>query len=1082
MDEADELGDRIAIMSNGRLVCSGSPSFLKTAMGVGYQLTLSRSAAGVAVRPPRTVGAQEDLLDRVTKHVPGAIMTSVAAGEVRMRLPLGATASFPALFQDLDALIDSAGLDSYALSVTNIEDVFLATATRTATASGTASDASTALAAVQTEANLGPSAANVLTMKRIVVHAQAILLVRWRQIWRLWTTSLCAVLAPAAVAAVAVLVIALSAQAVRPGGNVIDVTGAYRVPFQRAVVAGWSLNNDTAQYESIAGFVNGLAAQAVNLTTFENTPDPSGFVAAVPDNTSIAMPLARMSAALLLGPNSGAGAGVLWLAPAPLSSVDPVSPPTSSAVGMLALLNSSLVYGAPAIMNALTSSLACTGGHGPDGNCTGVSLRYAVFSEAAESATAQSASAAVAAAQSVDRGINTALISSFGLAIVPSVIAATVAKEYMSGLVAHLQLAGMAPVSYLLSTTAVHSAVSLASSMAQLAVLASAVVPGVTDSQEAVSATASMLAMHAVSSTALAVMVALLTRSPATAQSCIVLISIASVAIAAALFNLAISPESCRQGTAMSQGLRIVPSFATTLGLMTLAGRQTLLAAAAGLPADCRARLDVQSPGAVAAGPVSWMAACGCAFLAAAMMLEGSRYFGVGNVMRLCGILRAQGSKVTSCRSNDMDDDGDVAAEARRVSEAMAHASDEALLVHRLRKEYAASTVGSWSSGWCCRRPRGASSGHSVRVAVRSLSLGVPQGSVYGFLGTNGAGKTTTLRMVVGDETPTAGEVRVAGRDVHRSRAAVLASGQVGYCAQFDAIPDGLTVMEVLDLVLRLRRPACPATQAIVDACINAFQLREWCGRVASTLSGGNKRKLSVALAFIGSPQVAVLDEPSTGMDAVAKRRLWSTINALSTPQPDPPGHIGAPATAPAVIVTSHAMEEVEALCTRVGIMVGGQLRCLGTVQHLKDRHAGMLVVHLEIATTAAEPTDRIAAHVAECIPGGTLVDALLRVGGMRCLVQCPVKPSLSDCFAALTELQASQPALGITDFSVSQVTLEHVFLAAAELKTPSITVAVAPAPLRTADSPVPNEAADGAMHYSNPVHAAGTGMHPLEP
>merc|ERR1719164_24583 len=110
--------------------------------------------------------------------------------------------------------------------------------------------------------------------------------------------------------------------------------------------------------------------------------------------------------------------------------------------------------------------------------------------------------------------------------------------------------------------------------------------------------------------------------------------------------------------------------------------------------------------------------------------------------------------------------------------------------------------------------------------------------------------------------------------------------------------------------------------------------------KLAGSLSGGNKRKLSVAIAMIGSPPVVFLDEPSTGMDPVARRFMWDIIANISTRSNES-----------CVVLTTHSMEEAEALCSRVGIMVGGRLRCLGSCQHLKNRHGGGLMVELKLST-----------------------------------------------------------------------------------------------------------------------------------
>jgi ATP-binding cassette subfamily A (ABC1) protein 3 len=136
--------------------------------------------------------------------------------------------------------------------------------------------------------------------------------------------------------------------------------------------------------------------------------------------------------------------------------------------------------------------------------------------------------------------------------------------------------------------------------------------------------------------------------------------------------------------------------------------------------------------------------------------------------------------------------------------------------------------------------------------------------------------------------------------------------------------------------------------QQEVDAAVNAkiaeMGLTEYADRAAGTYSGGNKRKLSVALAMIGDPSIVFLDEPSTGMDPVARRFMWEVISDVVCRREKC-----------SVILTTHSMEECEALCTRIGIMVGGILRCLGSSQHLRDRFGHGIQIEMGLNLPAIE-------------------------------------------------------------------------------------------------------------------------------
>lgn len=154
-----------------------------------------------------------------------------------------------------------------------------------------------------------------------------------------------------------------------------------------------------------------------------------------------------------------------------------------------------------------------------------------------------------------------------------------------------------------------------------------------------------------------------------------------------------------------------------------------------------------------------------------------------------------------------------------------------------------------------------------------------------------------------------------------------------------------LTVKEHLELYARIKGVADYRIDDVVMEKLLEFDLLKHANKPSFTLSGGNKRKLSVAIAMIGDPPIVILDEPSTGMDPIAKRFMWEVISRLSTRQGKT-----------AVILTTHSMNEAQALCTRIGIMVGGRLRCIGSSQHLKTRFGNHL--ELEVKPTEVNSVD----------------------------------------------------------------------------------------------------------------------------
>ncbi len=210
----------------------------------------------------------------------------------------------------------------------------------------------------------------------------------------------------------------------------------------------------------------------------------------------------------------------------------------------------------------------------------------------------------------------------------------------------------------------------------------------------------------------------------------------------------------------------------------------------------------------------------------------------------------------------------------------------------------------------------GLSKEYGRRRVVDALELTVPAGELFALLGVNGAGKSTTIKMLSCLTVPTQGDARIMGRSVrtdsHRAKEILAVSPQE------TAIAPNLTVRENLELMAGIY--AQPKER--VAEVTARLGLEEWAGRRARTLSGGWQRRLSIAMALVSRPEVLFLDEPTLGLDVLARRELWSVIRGLK-------GHT-------AIILTTHYLEEAESLADRIGIMASGRLRAVGTAEELK--------------------------------------------------------------------------------------------------------------------------------------------------
>ncbi|XP_001920862.6 phospholipid-transporting ATPase ABCA1 isoform X2 [Danio rerio] len=328
-------------------------------------------------------------------------------------------------------------------------------------------------------------------------------------------------------------------------------------------------------------------------------------------------------------------------------------------------------------------------------------------------------------------------------------------------------------------------------------------------------------------------------------------------------------------------------------------------------------------------------------------------------------------------------EDEDVARERERVKNG--RALGDILILSDLSKVYKAG-----------RKP-----------AVNRLCLGIPRGECFGLLGVNGAGKTSTFRMLTGDTRITYGEAFLSNQSVLTEMEKV--HQLMGYCPQFDAIIDLLTGREHLEFYARLRGVPESYVEKVAQWGVQKLGLSQYADREAGGYSGGNKRKLSTAIALIGAAPVIFLDEPTTGMDPKAKRFLWNCILSVVK-------------EGRSVVLTSHSMEECEALCTRMAIMVNGRFQCLGSVQHLKNRFGDGYTIILRLSTPSAEPCP-VDAYIQNSFPGIQLKERHQNV----LQYQLPSQTcSLARVFEVLSN---NYEELGIADYSVSQTTLDQVFV-----------------------------------------------------
>ncbi|XP_042234666.1 cholesterol transporter ABCA5-like [Homarus americanus] len=358
-------------------------------------------------------------------------------------------------------------------------------------------------------------------------------------------------------------------------------------------------------------------------------------------------------------------------------------------------------------------------------------------------------------------------------------------------------------------------------------------------------------------------------------------------------------------------------------------------------------------------------------------------------------------------------EDDDVKEERTNVAAAMRDGDRSSpVLIYDLGKVFNKGTAEQRNS---CKKKKA----EAEFVALKSVSLKVKAGEVFGLLGPNGAGKTTCLRVMTAEKE----KVQICGEDVSSSISSAFAA--MGYCPQHDALWRNLTVAEHIEVFAEIRGVHKDQVKPLIDTYLQGLEIEEHRKKMVKACSGGTKRKLSYILSMLGCPQVVLLDEPSTGMDPQSKRFLWNSILASFK------GDRSA-------ILTTHSMEEADALCSRIGILVKGGMRCVGAIQHLKNKYGGGYTVEMKLKCDATnveevnspssgssvELMNDVTAMLKEVFPRGVLDEQF----GERIIYKVPQDDisSLSKCFEMLEKAKADGL---VEEYALSQTTLEQVFL-----------------------------------------------------
>ena len=294
---------------------------------------------------------------------------------------------------------------------------------------------------------------------------------------------------------------------------------------------------------------------------------------------------------------------------------------------------------------------------------------------------------------------------------------------------------------------------------------------------------------------------------------------------------------------------------------------------------------------------------------------------------------------------------------------------------------------------------RGLRKAYGDKVVLDGIDLEVPAGTIFSLLGPNGAGKTTTVNILTTLMSADAGTIYVAGHDVAKEAKAVRAA--IGVTGQFAAVDELLTGRENLQLMVDLSPVPPRDGNRVVDQLLERFELSESAQKLASTYSGGMRRKLDLAMTLVGSPRIIFLDEPTTGLDPRSRRTMWTIIRELV-------------ADGVTIFLTTQYLDEADHLADRVAVLDQGRLVAQGTPDDLKSQVPG---THVRLRfNTATELAD-----AARILTGSSHDEEALTL-------RVPSDGGTKSLRALLDRLD--EYALGAESFAVHTPDLDDVFLA----------------------------------------------------
>lgn len=945
MEEADVLGDRIAIMDHGKVVCCGTTMFLKKLYGTGYNVHVTKS--------PRA--SSMDITQTVERYIPQFKTKVVSPAQLDYSIKDEFVERFPNLFSALESSMSVLGVTAISVSCTTMEDVFLRVAELT---EGQDQDDE------QNQSNvLRDDCVQVEGVSLFVQRIEALIVKRAFYISKHLFSTIIKLLFPCLIILAAMLIVDRFKH--KDSGEGTDLN-------QRKI--DLKLYPDDFVYPIIYDESN-IKTAKIAQNIIENTNKGRAFMLKLEnasqyvefDPTNQPMNMFLSNIAYYANLSNRVVLASTFIEDDLLIQYQPVLNPYASSNAANLMANVLLKRAYPDRSIEITSQSISS-----KRRCSGYDfLNYSYLV------------------------VTLYFLITIALTIVTSGFTSLIVEERVTGFKYQQIIAGVSPFIFQLSSMFCDFCLYIVFVFISLVIVLIAGSDVIPVSSEHMEMLVLVLILYGVSSIIFINAFSLLSKSAATTTGLYFVINLIFMLVCS--ISLLIMPN-------YNFGIQLVVTVVLSFH-PTAAGFFALYIISLGIANDsvCYAVVSLESYLGLPSSTNRYSILIFLVFLVVDIVLYSTIVFLVDS--KIFERLKYKRSGITDCQGGD----NDVKFETQRV---------------RMFKEAKVETNPL--------RVEGLVKNYGSLRAANQVSFLVSRGECFGLLGVNGAGKTTTFKMLTGEICPSSGDAFSTKYSVVSQTQDYLSN--IGYCPQFDALLDDLTGNNTLTIIAKIRGVPRNQVRRHVDHWMKTLGIEEHANKATHTYSGGTKRKLGTAMAFIGEPIVALLDEPTTGVDPAARRKVWSAVKERQS-------------AGFSAVLSSHSMEECEALCTRLTIMRRGELCCIGSVQELKTKFGQGFVVLLKLA--AAEDyqaqLESLKKEFLRAFPKSVIQDENTNMMTYRVV---DGKALLSRLFSEVIRLKRKYSI--IEDFIVSSATLEQLFLAIArgvDIRTPTRPEASPPPP-----------------------------------